>query len=345
MMLQKLLSVLIVLLKCSFVPCVRTPIYREYRLESLCPQSGGKRSVSLGKQPAIFTFSSHNDQSIQCHLELQLPSDEFGFYVFIESLRLSKTSGCRGDFLQFGRDFAFLTSYKSERYCDYIHPTKTIQEETEDGTIQRIEMGDSSRAIREYVETADQDMDIWISIGPVLAGSPSKQLKLVVTPFKKSCSKEDAWWWPCKGSRLGHCVRRDLLCDGVLNCVEGDGVGDEHAAVCITRVQPAGYYVNLPIVLISGVACLIGILGLLCLVKIVLNFVRKRQETMRMDERVKSEERSTSALPSAPTVEELPSPEPPSYSEAVRQTPSAPTNPPPAYAYSYPHSSYSDLQR
>eukprot|EP00090_Calanus_glacialis_P040511 TRINITY_DN70680_c0_g1_i1.p1 TRINITY_DN70680_c0_g1~~TRINITY_DN70680_c0_g1_i1.p1 ORF type:complete len:351 (+),score=74.68 TRINITY_DN70680_c0_g1_i1:89-1054(+) len=318
------------------------PVYKEHRLDVLCSPQGQKHTVSLGKQPAVFTFNVFNERTFQCHLELQLLSEDFGFYVFIDKLWLDKTPGCGGDFLQFGRDFAFLTSYKSKKYCDRIDPTTKVTLETEDGAQSKIDFGSTSTSAREYVETNEQDMDVWVSIKPPIPGKEHKQLRLVVTPFKKSCSTSDTWWWPCKGS--DQCVRRDLLCDGVLNCAGGDSVGDEQADVCVTRVYPAGLYFNLPLVLLSALGVVTGLLFVLCAARLVLVCVKRRQrgqqseEEDRANERLKSEDREVLGPPSAPPDEEfsdLP-PLPPSYIEAVS---SDQNYMPPMYSNNY----YTDL--
>jgi len=173
------------------------------------------------------------------------------------------------------------------------------------------------------VETKDQDMDIWISVKTPVPGREKKQIRLVVTPIKKSCSSSDAWWWPCKGS--GQCVRRDLLCDGVLNCAGGDSEGDEQAEVCARRVFPAGGYFNLPLVLISAIGAVTGLILVLCCAKIAVCWVKRERHVDQTEGdnlsigRLKSEDREVFVTPTAPPDEEflkLPA-FPPSYIEAV----------------------------
>ena len=79
----------------------RVAVYQEYRLESLCV--GTKNTISLGKQPAVLSYAGVAAEHLQCHLELQLLSEEFGFYVFLDKVWLDNTPGCQQDFLQFGR--------------------------------------------------------------------------------------------------------------------------------------------------------------------------------------------------------------------------------------------------
>jgi hypothetical protein len=100
---ETVLGVIIVLIRFAGLHTAKMPVYKEHRLDVLCSPQGQKHKVSLGKQPAVFTFNVFNERTFQCHLELQLLSEDFGFYVFIDKLWLDKTPGCGGDFLQFGR--------------------------------------------------------------------------------------------------------------------------------------------------------------------------------------------------------------------------------------------------
>ena len=109
---QIVIFVLIVLIGNAGLSSVQLPVYKEHKIEALCSAQGRKHSVKIGKQPAVFTFNSFNDRTLQCHLELQLASEDFGFYVFIDTLWMEKTPGCTGDFLQFGRQVIhFFNSY------------------------------------------------------------------------------------------------------------------------------------------------------------------------------------------------------------------------------------------
>jgi len=57
-------------------------------------------------------------------------------------------------------------------------------------------------------------MDVWLRIST--AESWSKSLTLVVTPFKKFCGSQDLQYRQCRYSTK--CVRRELFCDGRVNC-------------------------------------------------------------------------------------------------------------------------------
>ena len=74
--------------------------YKETNLKLLC--DGRKQSLYLhNHEPQVFKYNSSNKDSVYCHLELHLKSEEFGFSVFIQSLNTDPD--CNKDFLQFGR--------------------------------------------------------------------------------------------------------------------------------------------------------------------------------------------------------------------------------------------------
>ena len=43
-----------------------------------------------------------------------------GFFVYFEDLQLTRSPDCDQDYVQFGRDILFITSYRSEKFCDRI---------------------------------------------------------------------------------------------------------------------------------------------------------------------------------------------------------------------------------
>ena len=43
-----------------------------------------------------------------------------GFFVYFEDLQLTRSQDCDQDYVQFGRDILFITSYRSEKFCDRI---------------------------------------------------------------------------------------------------------------------------------------------------------------------------------------------------------------------------------
>ena len=59
-LLETVLGVLIVLIRLAGLQTAKMPVYKEHRLDALCSPQGQKHSVSLGKQPAVFTFNVFN---------------------------------------------------------------------------------------------------------------------------------------------------------------------------------------------------------------------------------------------------------------------------------------------
>ena len=88
---------------------------------------GDKQSLHLNN-PAIFIFNSTVRRKFPCHLELHLHSKSLGFSVFIETLKVEKflNSDCSKDYIQFGRDSLFITTFTSKKYCQNIEHTYFI---------------------------------------------------------------------------------------------------------------------------------------------------------------------------------------------------------------------------
>ena len=169
--------------------------------------------MNTGARLLSFNSSSVMDgsSSFSCHLELYHSLVNFGFFVFIQEMELSGSTagGCREDFLQFGRDILFVTTHLSERYCGKVERPRL-----------KTNLAGASSQIshRSYTENSDLEMDIWLHVGAM----KSKSLVLVVTPMKQSCESSDTLYQQC--GRSGVCVRKELICDGMVNCPFDDGV-------------------------------------------------------------------------------------------------------------------------
>ena len=135
-----------------------------------------------------------------------------------------------------------------------------------------MEYGDTPQQLREHVQLSDNKMYVWIKLRPSTLRKFNNQIRLIVTPVMRSCGHSNMWWTPCSGPdqvpglNTGPCVRRDLLCDGVVNC--GD-LGDEGSHVCRTRVshvEPATSHWLLPLYIgiVMFSLLLTGSLLLLC---------------------------------------------------------------------------------
>jgi len=193
-------------------------IYVKNRLDKVCSSNGSKTRLNMKQEVvSVFTFNSSFVQgnSFKCHLELYLPSSSYGFSVFIEEMALSGSSmsGCSEDYLQFGRDILFVTTHLSKKYCGEV---EIPVPRTQNGVV-RFEFPFTPLARRIYNEEEDREMDIWMNINTKnVEENLYKTLTLVVTPFKKSCASRDSLYQQCRFSTK--CVRRELFCDGRVNC-------------------------------------------------------------------------------------------------------------------------------
>ena len=97
---------------------------------------------------------------------------------------------------------------------------------------------------RVYTENIDREMDIWINIP---SRTIQSKLTLIVTPYKKVCGgSHPGGYIPCfkqidcnyddncyKAKAESICVKKDLFCDGRVNCPYKHGeAADENSALC-----------------------------------------------------------------------------------------------------------------
>lgn len=136
------------------------------------------------------------------------------------------------------RDFAFFSSVKSKKFCEHIEPSVHSVMVTEEGEeVAEIDYGDTELSGREHRELEDNEMYVWLRASH--RDDMSERVRLIVTPVQLQCSSTDIFWTPCSSSRSrGPCVRRDLLCDGIVNCGREVSTTDESPAVCRSRVRP-----------------------------------------------------------------------------------------------------------
>lgn len=198
--------------------------YIDYRLEKLCPPGGGKVQLSISETPISLQLNSSllPGALFECHLELLLFSAKSGFFVYFDSLKISGPSDgeCNSDYVQFGRDILFITSYRSNKFCGSIRGLTVSQPfagvNSSSGWRENEKVTPLAKRI--YSESSDQEMDIWLQLAVPPADWPGhKTISLTVTPFKKSCSKEDPNHRRCSLSSR-ECIRRELFCDGRVNC-------------------------------------------------------------------------------------------------------------------------------
>jgi len=203
-------GVLLIIWDC-LLTTINSSTYVETRLQDECLKRKGKLRIKLKSEVNLITFNSsqisgsNNREGLHCHLELSVPSTQFGLSVFIEEMNLGS---CDQDFIQFGRDILFVTTHLSRRYCGHHSPPSV----TSHMGHRRFSLPPGTAANRYYTEDSDREMDVWI----VLQDTTNKYLTLVVTPYKKSCKRSDSQYIQCDNSK--HCVRKDLFCDGRVNC-------------------------------------------------------------------------------------------------------------------------------
>eukprot|EP00092_Neocalanus_flemingeri_P077243 GFUD01095883.1.p1 GENE.GFUD01095883.1~~GFUD01095883.1.p1 ORF type:complete len:357 (-),score=98.16 GFUD01095883.1:116-1186(-) len=239
---------LLVYLQSSPIHPLSSSLYTSYTLEQTCGQDGSKQSLHLNSQAAVFTFNSTNRKKLDCHLEIHLHSKALGFSVFIETLKIDRSSGCSRDFLQFGRDKFVITTHLSKKYCDTIEHSANITDEN--GALVGYDFKDTSFLRREYIETNDVEMDIWLELQPA-QNNQIKEVKLVVTPFRKSCNEEDEEYYKlCPGTR--RCFKKHFFCAGIVKCAVL--TADEINRFC---VKEAGGFLYFPVIIILIVVLII----------------------------------------------------------------------------------------
>ena len=127
---------------------------------------------------------------------------------------------CVDDFVQFGRDIFFITSYRSAKYCGLIQgDIVTLQ--TDDKSVHTYDSVTPMKK-RIYSEASDKEMDLWVKITVPPAIRVTKTMKFVVTAFKKSCETNNTSYRRC--GQFDHCIRSELFCDGVVNCALPSGM-------------------------------------------------------------------------------------------------------------------------
>jgi len=192
--------------------------YTTHSLERFCRRDGSKQEIPVYQsRPQIYTFNSTVTTLFQCHLELELSAVNrrgVGFTTYFDNLNIVQSTDCSyGDYVQFGKDVLFITSYKSQKFCK-----KTSM------------MSGGAGASGRVHKQEGNEMDIWIQLQP-----GHKELTLIITPFV-GCSTSNSKYKLCPNS--SECVKTDLFCDGAINCANG-GL-DEDLRFCPHIVEPGG---------------------------------------------------------------------------------------------------------
>ena len=81
---------------------------------------------------------------------------------------------CEEDYVQFGRDILFITSYRSKKFCGVINGTFPLINKT---AKTELPVGVTPMAKRIYSESSDQEMDIWVKMSVPSSHNKKKSLK------------------------------------------------------------------------------------------------------------------------------------------------------------------------
>ena len=99
--------------------------------------------------------------------------------------------------------------------------------------MRRVSLAEEAGQARHYTEQQDRcvtsfggkkaipdcrEMDIWVVVSDTR--SAPRHLTLLVTPYRKQCGPGEPGWRRCSA---GRCVKRELFCDGRVNCAGQPG--------------------------------------------------------------------------------------------------------------------------
>jgi len=212
MILDSLLTVLLIICKLCLGDSGN---YKHYRLESLCKSDLAKVRLRLGTSAAGFRLNSSlvPGTEFNCHLELALDSSKLGFFVYFEDLSVTPSKDCVEDYVQFGRDILFITSFRSAKFCHKIQGNFPTVNKT---TVTTLDPSTTTMSKRTYSESTDQEMDVWLRLKVSPSSPLIKTVSFTVTPFLLTCSGRDVGYRRC--GQAGHCVRSQFFCDGAVNC-------------------------------------------------------------------------------------------------------------------------------
>ena len=322
-------------------------LYHVYSLQDICPLGHRKREINLSTGAAIFilneeandgarTFLSRNDLS--CHLELEAPVG-FGFHVFMEDLSLDEDPddidhGRCQDYVQFGRDFMYFTTSKSQKFCGKRIPI--FYQNNPEGQQVKIR----GQGLRWHIEEIDNEMDFWIMVKKNQRSDRAnkkswRRIKLVVTVFKKNCGFSDLTYRQCQ--HTNRCIKKDYFCDTHANCAWPTGYEATDEKNCDSYYQGAhlndGAAVlvasNIPVIIIAAIGVCLSVTFIIFFVK---RFIFVFCDTDDISERASAAEdpdpRSIATtlhtLPSnneqisTPPLDEHMWPPPPSYDDVIK---------------------------
>jgi len=143
-----------------------------------------------------------------------------------------------------------ITTHLSEKYCDTVEHSANITDEI--GALVGYDYKGTSYYRREYIESHDLEMDIWLELEPA-HNNQNKEVKLVVAPFRKACDDEDEDYYKrCPGT--DRCFRRQYFCDNIVKCAVL--TADERNRFCVKNTDSGGF-MYLPVIIIVIVVLII----------------------------------------------------------------------------------------
>ena len=297
-MFSNLLFIAIFIFGCNSLSSER---YRMYDFATWCHPGGGKNTIQLKTSTAIFTLDEKNpvtanilnSRDISCHIELETHNSDYGFHVFFDEMDLDvlensvldtrKPTECK-DFVQFGRDVFYFTTSKSRQFCGYRE--RIFYHNATQADYARA----STQGGRLFIESTDHEMDLWLKVKRTKLRSrkQKRNLRLIVTVFKKGCSSNDMYWRKCDNTN--YCVRKGHFCDNYANCGWPDGeiASDETHKLCSEAWKKNGEYAghtgdifsptNIPTIII---VTLVVIISLFLLIFVIVKCVKRSREIRR----------------------------------------------------------------
>lgn len=214
------------------------------------------------------------------------------------------------------RDYLMITSRKSDKKCGIITPydDKSLVN-------QSVKIKDIKN--REWIETEDDEMDVWFRLAPSQPGRAPKELSMIVTPFRKRCRNDDNYYKKCPGSE--RCIKRELFCDGFVNC---DGhPKDEQEEYCL--VNPSlgpDLVLSIPIIILIVIFALLGVMFTIFMIRMFYVSMRAKRTNSSSSAGADAERRALRESTSSPATSPTRSTR---SQESTELSPTAPANLPP----------------
>merc|ERR1712107_351432 len=148
-----------------------------------------------------------------------------------------------------GRDTFIITDRQSPKFCNKI--SSPIVEKDSEGRAKGWDFRMVSKQSRTWTEEKDYEFDIWLNLRP---SSTVKGLRLIVTPFRKSCSEQDVRiqrYSHCNND-VGRCHNTELFCKQLVKCGTLDQESWDRA--CTEQFKESDG-MQLPLAIIVAVFC------------------------------------------------------------------------------------------